>query len=185
MMRIWKALPVIVSVLIATALCAQNTAATQKFSDEKTGYSLLYPKGFKVKKTKTGAEITSKDKALVVTVKVYNGNDLAAIAKKESKPTADSLDVLNSVLSELGVIKELDRSLNSLPDSILEPAKAESGSIIKYDLKKKNARFVCRSLVFARGEKMVAISYTISEKKGNEKYEKTAADILRSFAFTE
>jgi hypothetical protein len=54
MMRIWKALPVIVSVLIATALCAQNTAATQKFSDEKTGYSLLYPKGFKVKKTKTG-----------------------------------------------------------------------------------------------------------------------------------
>jgi hypothetical protein len=185
MIRINKIVAVLIVVFFVTGLSAQNLKVTEKFADGKNRYSLLYVKGFKIKKTKTGTEITSKDKALAVTVKVHDSKELEAIGKKASKTSADTLDVLQSIISSQGVTKELDSSMTVMPQEYISNAKAEAGSLTKYDLKKKNARFVCRSMVFKKGDKIISLNYSIAEKKGNEKYEKPADDILRSFAFME
>ncbi|GEM_PF-6542887 len=170
-------------ILITGGVSAQNLTALQKYSDSKNGFSLSYPKSFKVKKNSSGIEIFSNNKAVVVNVKIYDSKELAGIAAKASKSSADTFIVLQSVVSAQGVTKELDSSMSTMPQEYISDAKADSGSLTKYDMKKKNARFVCRSMVFAKGEKMISLSYSIAEKKGNEKYEKPADEILKSFAF--
>lgn len=171
-------------ILIYTGVYAENFTVVQKYSDSKNGFSLSYPKSFKVKKNSSGIEIYSNNKAFVLTVKIYDSKELAGIAAKASKSSADTFVVLQSVVSAQGVTKELDSSMSAMPQEYISDAKADSGSLTKYDMKKNNARFVCRSMVYAKGEKMVSLSYSISEKKGNDKYEKPANDILKSFTFS-
>lgn len=168
---------------MAAGLSAQNITVTQKYSDSKNGFTVSYVKGFTIKKNASGAEIASRDKAVTVIIKVYTSKELEEIAKRESKSNADTFDVLKSVLALQGVIKELDMSMSTMPQEYISDAKADSGSLTKYDMKKKNARFVCRSMVFAKGNKIISLNYSIAEKKGNEKYEKPANDILKSFIF--
>ena len=169
--------------LVTAGVSAENFTAVQKYTDSTNGFSLSYPKAFKVKKSNSGVEICSRSKDVVLTVKTFSSEELAEIAKKASVSTADTFAVLQSVVSAQGVAKELDRSMSTMPHEYIAAAKADAGSLTKYDMKKGKMRYVCRSMVYAKGGKTVSLSYAIAEKKGNDKYEKPADDILKSFSF--
>ena len=172
-------------VMIAAAVSAQSLTADQTYTDSKNKFSVSYVKGFVQKKTGNSVEFSSKDKGIAVTVRVYSAAEAAAVAKKQGKAEADTLVILKSVLDAQGVAKELDPTMNNLPADAITSMKATAGSAIKYGMKKGGASYACRAVVYTNGTTFVALSYAILEKKGNEKYEKPAGAMLKSFAFAE
>ena len=174
-----------VFVMIAAAVSAQSLTADKTYSDAKNKFSVSYVKDFVQKKSGNTVEFSSKDKGVAVTVNVYSAAEAAAIAKKQGKTEADTLVILKSVLDAQGVAKELDPAMNNLPADAIAETKATAGSAVKYGMKKGSSKYTCRAAVYTNGKIFVALSYAILEKKGNEKYEKPAGAMLKSFAFAE
>jgi len=171
--------------MFAGAVSAQNLTADQPYADEKNKFTLSYMKDFVQKKSGNSIEFSSKDKGVTVTVKVLSAAEAAALAKKQGKNSADTLSVLKSVLDAQKVAKDLDPAMNNLPADAVSQIKATAGSSVKYGMKKNGSNYACKAGVFTNGKVFVSLSYAILEKKGNEKYEKPAGAMLKSFAFTE
>ena len=172
-------------VMFAAAVSAQSLTADKTYTDSKNKFTVSYVKDFAQKKSGNSVEFSSKDKGVAVTVRVYSAAEAAAVAKKQGKANADTLVILKSVLDAQGVSKELDAASNNLPSDAVTSIKASAGSAVKYGMKKSGANYACRAVVYTNAKVFVALSYAILEKKGNEKYEKPAGAMLKSFAFAE
>ena len=142
-------------------------------------------KGMFRKKTSTGIELVSPDKALTVTVKVFTAKELSSMAAALKKEKVDTLDVLASVLKERSVARELDPATHNLPAELLSPVNADAGSALRYGSSSKNVRYVCRSCVYAKSGRVYSVGYAIVDKQVNEKYEKIANEIMKSFVIKE
>lgn len=172
-------------ILIAGSVFAASLTADQKYADSKNKFSISYVKGFAQKKSAQGVDFVSADKAVTVTVKVFTAAEAAQIAKKAGTGKADTLVILKAVLDAQKVERDLDPAMNNLPEDIFASAKASAGSVVKYSMKKGSNRFECRTIVYEKNARFVSVGYSILEKKGNEKYEKPAGSMLKSFMFAE
>ncbi|HNX60672.1 MAG TPA: hypothetical protein PKK43_16330 [Spirochaetota bacterium] len=175
----------IVSIVISVSVFAQSMVASEQYRDQGKMFNVSFVKGFQVMKSKGLVMFSSRDKALIVRVKTYTPAEIAKIAAKYTKPSADTTDVLKEFLLSQKIEKDVDPSLNAVPQDLLSAAKADAGSMIKYGMRSAGKNYTCRAAVYSKGSTIVVVYYTIVDTRTNEKYEKPANEMIKSFSFAE